>query len=142
MKIPRVLSWILQLGAAAVLVMAGVAKLAARPESVRLFQQLHFDPGGRLTIGALEVLAAVLLLIPRSAIWGAVLAWGIMTGALIAHVTHLGFTGDAGRFGFMAVAVWIGCILIVVLRRHESSALGRMFAGRRDDHEGEPPDQP
>lgn len=142
MKIPRILSWILQLGAAAVLVMAGVAKFAGRPESVRAFQQLHFDPGGRLTIGGLEILAAVLLLIPRGAIWGAVLAWGLMTGALIAHITHLGFTGEAGRIGLMAVVVWLASIFIVVLRRHESSALGRMFAGPRDDHEGEPPDQP
>lgn len=135
MKLTHLFSWLLQLGTAAILLMAGVMKITGRTETMLLFQKLDFDPGGRLLVGVFEIAAAVLLLVPQSVIWGAVLAWGIMTGALIAHFTRLGFTGDFGQLGFMALAIWIGSVLVVFLRRHQSRALGRMFA-RESDVEG------
>lgn len=138
----KIISWFLQLGSAAVLIMAGVMKLMGQEESVLLFQRIHFDPEGRMVIGVLEILAAVLLLIPGRALWGAVLAWGIMTGALIAHLTRLGFAGDMARLGFMALAVWIGCSAVIFLRRDQSRSLNRMFASQDEpdqhDHAGEP----
>lgn len=135
MKLTHLFSWLLQLGTAAILLMAGVMKITGRTETMLLFQKLDFDPEGRILVGVLEIVAAVLLLVPQSVIWGAVLAWGIMTGALIAHFTRLGFSGDFGKLGYMALAIWIGSILVVFLRRHQSRALGRMFA-RDTDVEG------
>lgn len=142
MKPSHLLSWIIQLGTAAVLVMAGLMKLTGRTETVLLFQKLDFDPGGRMVVGVLEILAALLLIIPQSVIWGAVLAWGIMSGALIAHFTRLGFSGDFGQLGFMAIAIWIGSALVVVLRRHQSRSIRRMFASRGADHETGTSDEP
>jgi len=142
MNYSKAISFLLQVGSAAVLAMAGLMKLAGREDSVLLFQKLEFDSGGRYVIGVLEILAAALLLIPRSALWGAVLAWGIMTGALIAHLTQLGFTGEMARLGSMALTVWIACMVIIFLRRNQSCSLSRMFASRHEpDHKdsaGEP----
>ena len=139
MKPANILSWIIQLGACAVLIMAGIGKLTGSAESVALFRQLDFDPGGRYLIGALELVAAGLLLVPQSIVWGAVLGWGIMTGALIAHFSRLGFHGDAGPLGFMAAAVWICCAVVIFLRREQSRSLGRMFARSGDaDHSNDP----
>lgn len=134
MKPAKLLSWILQLAASAALIMAATGKLMSRAESVALFQQLDFDPGGRYLIGALELVAALLLLVPQSIVWGAVLGWGIMTGALIAHGSRLGFQNDTGPLGLMAAAVWIGCTVVIFLRRKQSRSLGRMF-GRSNDEE-------
>ncbi len=131
MKVSHLFSWVIQLATAAVLAMAGLMKLTGRTETTELFQKLDFEPGGRILVGLLEMFAALLLLIPQSAIWGAVLAWGLMTGALIAHSTRLGFTGDLGRLGYMALAIWIGAALVVVMRRNQSRALGRMFARKK-----------
>lgn len=134
MKPVNLLSWILQLAVSAVLAMAAMGKLMSRPESVAMFQQLDFDPGGRYLVGVLELVTALLLLIPQSIVWGAVLGWGIMTGALIAHGSRLGFLGEAGQGGLMAAAVWIGCSVVIFLRRKQSQSLRRMFA--RADDEG------
>jgi len=134
MKPANLLSWILQLAASAVLIMAATGKLMSRAESVATFQQLDFDPGGRYLIGALELVAALLLLVPQSIVWGAVLGWGIMTGALIAHCSRLGFQSDTGPAGSMAAAVWICCTMVIFLRRKQSQSLRRMFA--RSDDEG------
>ncbi len=134
MKPTHLLSWTLQLATSAVLIMASAGKLMSRPETVATFQQLDFDPGGRYLIGVLELAAALLLLLPQSIIWGAVLGWGIMTGALIAHFTRLDFQSDAGPPGLMAAVVWICCAVVIFLRRKQSLSLGRMFA--RSDDEG------
>lgn len=131
MKPTHLLSWLLQLAASAVLLFAALGKLMSRPDSVAMFQQLDFDPGGRYLIGVLELLAALLLLVPQSIVWGAVLGWGIMTGALIAHASRLGLQGNSG---LMAIAVWICCTVIIFLRRNQSQSLRRMFA--RSDDEG------
>ena len=139
MKPALIISWLIQLATAAILAMAGFMKLASFRETILLFQKIDFDPGGRIAIGLLEILAAILILIPRAAIWGAVLAWGIMTGALIAHCSRLGFTGDFGQLGFMALAIWLGSTLVIVLRRQESTALARMFARSKKN---EPPSIP
>lgn len=131
MRPATILSWTLQIAVSAVLLIASMGKLMSRPDMVATFQQLDFDPGGRYLIGALELTTALLLLIPQSIIWGAVLGWGIMTGALIAHLTRLGFLNGSGLF---AVVVWVGCTVIFVLRRKQSLSLRRMFA--RSDDEG------
>lgn len=135
MKPVNFLSWTLQFAASVVLIVAAIGKLTSHPDSVAAFQQLDFDPGGRYLIGALELAAALLLLVPQSIVWGAVLGWGIMTGALIAHFTRLGFHGEAGKLGLLAVAVWICCAVVIFLRRKQSRSLGRMFA-RSDDEKG------
>lgn len=134
MKPAIILSWTLQLAASAVLATAATGKLMSHAESVAMFQQLNFDPGGRYLIGVLELVAALLLLVPQSIVWGAVLGWGLMTGALIAHCTRLGFQGETESFGLMAAAVWLGCTMIIFLRRKQSQSLRRMFA--RSDDEG------
>ena len=62
-----------------------------------LFTELGMEPGGRLMIGILELIAGVGLLHPMSAALASFLATGILSGALLAHSTRLGF-GDANLF--------------------------------------------
>lgn len=131
MILTKINTWLLQLATSIVLLITAYGKLTSQPEAVTIFQQLDFDPGGRYLIGVLELTTALLLLIPQSVIWGAVLGWGIMTGALIAHITRLGFQDEGGM---MAFVVWLACTTIIFLRRKDSQSLRRMFA--RADNEG------
>lgn len=144
------ISWILQIITSAILLMAAIGKLTGKPEPVALFQQLNFDPGGRILIGVLELLAALIILIPQSIVIGAILGWGLMSGALIAHFTRLGFDGMYGLLGMMAAAIWVGCAAIMILRHDQSRLLSAMFTitnperasppgGTRNDSR-EPPD--
>ncbi len=96
-------------------------KFTAAPESVSIFQQLGLEPHGRIGIGILEGIAAILLLVPCTVLVGAILAFGLMSGALLSHITKLGFSGDMGSLAFMALIVWV-CSLILILQR---------IAGRR-----------
>lgn len=118
------LDWILRLGLAALFFMAGGLKLLADPEPVDLFTRLGMEPGGRVVIGVLEVVAATLLLLPATAARGALLAFWILLGALIAHVTQLGFGDEMSlmwAFGFTVSFV------LLALHRGEMLFLARAF---------------
>lgn len=125
MNVTTLISWVIQIAVAFILGHAGLAKLLGQAEPVAVFQNLGMEPTGRYIIGAIEFATALLLIIPPSIAWGAILGWGVMTGALIAHATKLGFDGSTGWF---ALVVWLGCTIIIVLRREQSSTIGRMFA--------------
>jgi hypothetical protein len=97
--------------------MAGVAKLTAAADPVALFTILGVEPWGRFLVGALEVLATLLLLWPTMAVYGASLGAVVMVGALGTHVFKIGiaYGGDPSLF-IMACVVLSACAATVWLR--------------------------
>ena len=120
-------AWVLQVLVALVLGASAIAKLAGNAESIMIFENLGMEPGGRYLIAVLELTAALLLLIPFSAPWGAILAWGVMTGALIAHLTKLGLAGTMLPMTLAATFNWCGSAAILYLRRHQTEFIRCMF---------------
>ena len=121
------LAWILQILVACVLGASAVAKLAGNAESIMIFENLGMEPGGRYLIAILELAAALLLLIPFSVNWGAILAWGVMSGALIAHLTKLGLAGTMLPMTLAAAFNWCGSAAILFLRRDQTEFIRCMF---------------
>lgn len=118
-RLVTVVSWVAQITAAVILLQTLFFKFTAAPESVQLFTALGLEPAGRIGSGVAELIAAILLLWPGRAFWGAVLALGVMGGALHAHLTVLGinYQNDGGLLFGLAVVV-AGCALLVAwLRR-------------------------
>lgn len=68
-------------------------------------------PGGNaavLAIGAAEVAAIVLLLIPKTTLFGSVLAVSIMLGAIGSHIVGpVGMEGDAGAMFPLALVAFL-----------------------------------
>src|SRR6266850_2022754 len=81
-KIINVLLWILQIGAAGMFLMVGFLKISGDPQLVGLFEAIGIGQWFRYLTGSLEVLGAVLLLIPRLSGLGALLLVGVMLGAV------------------------------------------------------------
>jgi len=82
--------WILQIGAAGMFLMVGFFKLSGDPRMVGLFDAIGFGQWFRYVTGSLEVLGAVLLLIPRLSGLGALLLVGVMLGAVATHLFLVG----------------------------------------------------
>ena len=118
----RIVAWVFQIATAAILFNASIMKFMARPQAVEIFTAIDMEPYGRIMIGILEMLSAVLLVIPHGIIYGAFIALGVMTGAVIGHLTSLGIEGLQ-----MAGIVFFNCGFIIYLRRHESSMFRHMF---------------
>jgi putative oxidoreductase len=89
-KIMNVGLWILQIGAAGMFLMVGFLKLSGDPQMVALFQAIGLGQWFRYVTGSLEVLGAVLLLIPRLSELGALLLVGVTLGAVTTHLFVIG----------------------------------------------------
>ena len=116
----RIGSWIAQLIAAGILAQAAFFKLTSAPESIALFGRLGVDPWGRYAVGIYEGVTALLLLIPRTALLGGLLAAGLMIGAIGTHLLRLGLAinGDPSMF-IMALATLGAALVILLIRRTE-----------------------
>lgn len=120
------LSWILRLLVAAILAQTLFFKFTAAPESVFIFERLGIEPWGRIGSGLAELLAAVLLLVPATVSLGALIALGVITGAVGAHLTRLGIEvqGDGGLLFAMALLVLFASGGLVWLHRREIPWVG------------------
>jgi putative oxidoreductase len=85
-RVANVGLWILQVLLAAAFLMAGALKLAGAEMMVKQFDTIGLGQWFRSVTGALEVIAAVALLIPSASGFGALLLIPIMLGAIAAHV--------------------------------------------------------
>jgi len=65
-------------------------KFTAHPDSVYIFSKVGLEPYGRIGIGIVELIAGILLLIPKTAWVGALLSLGVISGAIVMHLTKLG----------------------------------------------------
>ncbi len=117
----KVLSWALRIGVAAILVQTLFFKFTAAPESVYIFTTLGLEPWGRIGSGAVELVAALLLLLPAAVALGALLALGTISGALFAHFTQLGIEvqGDGGLLFALACAVFLACATLLWMHRRD-----------------------
>ena len=89
-RIVNVGLWILQIGAAGMFLMAGFSKLSGDPQMIGLFDAIGLGQWFRYVTGSLEVLSAILLLIPRLSGLGALLLVGTMLGAVATHLFLVG----------------------------------------------------
>lgn len=125
----QILSWALQVTAAVILLQTLFFKFTAAEESVYIFSTLGLEPAGRIGSGIVELIAAILLLVPSTVTLGAVLALGVMTGAILSHLTVLGVVvkDDGGLLFGLAIAVFVSAAVVLLLRRGEVPYVGRYF---------------
>jgi hypothetical protein len=124
------LSWALQLVVAAILAQTLFFKFTAAPESVYIFSKLGLEPAGRIGSGVAELVAVVLLLTPATVVLGALVAIGVIAGALASHLGPLGIEvqGDGGLLFALACAVFAASAALLWLRRRELPLVGARFA--------------
>jgi hypothetical protein len=124
-----VTSWICQLIAAVILGQTLFFKFTGAPESVYIFSTLGAEPWGRIASGLLELVAVALLLYPKTPALGALLAVGLMAGAIGAHLTKLGIEvqGDRGTLFALALAVALTSLIVLALRRRELPLVGHRW---------------
>ena len=78
--------WVAQIALAAMFLVAGGSKLVGAPAMVTLFNAIGLGQWFRYVTGAIEMSAAVALLIPSAAPFGAILLVPTMIGAATANV--------------------------------------------------------
>ncbi len=125
-KKQKTVSWILRLAAAAVLFQTLFFKFAGAEESIYIFTTLGMEPWGRIGSGIVELIAVVLLLVPGTVSVGALLASGVMVGAIGSHLTRLGIVvaDDGGTLFALALVVFSSSLGLLWLHRGELPLVG------------------
>jgi putative oxidoreductase len=113
------LSWLLRLVAAGILLQTLLFKFTGARESVYIFSTLGMEPWGRIGSGVAELIASILLLTPRTVLYGALMALGVISGAIFFHLTKLGIAlaavDDHGELFALAIAVFVCSLAVLVL---------------------------
>lgn len=117
----NILTWVLRITVAVIMLQTLFFKFTAAPESVYIFSSLGIEPWGRILMGSLELVASILILIPATTSLGALMAIGLMTGAIFIHLTKLGIVvqNDGGELFILALTVWIISIILVIIFRKQ-----------------------
>ena len=82
--------WTAQIAAAGMFAFAGGLKLAGAPEMVQTFDAVGIGQWFRYVTGTIEVVSALLLLVPSLAFFGAVALVPTMIGAVLTHLFIVG----------------------------------------------------
>src|SRR5881398_3560184 len=109
-KTSIIIAWICRVAAAIILLQTLFFKFTAAPESVYIFTTLGLEPWGRIGSGVAELIASILLLTPRTVVFGAALSLAVIGGAIVSHLTKLGLTlpavDDHGELFALAIVVF------------------------------------
>ncbi|MFV1883775.1 MAG: DoxX family protein [Balneola sp.] len=126
----KIFAWVLRLVAATIMLQTLFFKFTGAPESIYIFEQVGMEPFGRYASGIAELIASILLLIPRTTWLGATLALGVMAGAIMSHLTVLGIEvqGDGGTLFALAIVVFVSSAVLLFLHRKDIPVIGERFS--------------
>lgn len=116
----------LRLIAAIIMVQTLYFKFSGAPESIYIFETLGLEPIGRMGSGIAELIASTLLLIPKTVWAGSLLALGVISGAIISHLTILGLEvqGDGGLLFALAIIVFLCSAVVLWYNRKQIPIIG------------------
>ena len=115
----KILSLLAKIIAAIIMLQTLYFKFTAQPESVYIFSTLGIEPFGRIGSGVAELIASILLFLPRTSWIGAILRISVMTGAIVSHLTILDIDvqGDGGQLFGMALITFLCCAFVLFYER-------------------------
>ena len=121
LSVASIAPWVLRIIAALIMLQTLYFKFSGSEESVYIFSRLGMEPWGRIGTGILELIASFLILFPKTTFFGSILAIGLMTGAIFAHLTKLGISvkNDGGQLFIYALLVLISSIVLTVIYRND-----------------------
>jgi uncharacterized membrane protein YphA (DoxX/SURF4 family) len=126
----KILPWIARIVAAVIMLQTLFFKFTGAEESKYIFSRLHAEPWGRIGSGVIELLASILILIPATTGYGALLGLGVMTGAILSHLTVLGIDvqNDGGLLFLYAILVFFSCLYLGWVYRKRLPVFNKLFA--------------
>ncbi len=114
-------AWLLRLVAIVIMLQTLYFKFSGAEKSVYIFTTLGIKPWGRFGTGVMELLASLLIVLPKTTSLGALLALGIMSGAVAGPLFVLGLVvkNDGGQLFIYALPVLISTLVLLIIYRKQ-----------------------
>jgi putative oxidoreductase len=109
--------WVVQIALALMFLFAGGSKLIGAPAMVAMFNAVGWGQWFRYVTGAIETTAAITLLVPSAAVFGAILLIPTMIGAVATNLI-------LGQSPVPPLVLLVVASAIAWARRHELPAIG------------------
>lgn len=111
--------WMVRCIVAGILLQTLYFKFTAHPDSVYIFEKVGLGAIGRIGTGIAELIAGIMILMPKTSFYGGVFSFMIISGAILAHLTRLGIAvkGDGGTLFYLACIVFMGSVFLVWQQR-------------------------
>ncbi|REJ77631.1 MAG: DoxX family protein [Acidobacteria bacterium] len=127
----KVVSWICRIVVALIFIQTLFFKFTGAEESKFIFSELmgaDLEAVGRIGSGFVELVAAVLLLVPRTVVYGALLALATISGAIFIHLTVLGIVvaDDGGTLFILAIVVFLLSAVLLFIHRQQLPLTSRV----------------
>ena len=121
--------WVLRIIASVILLQTLFFKFSAADESLYIFSKLGIEPWGRIGSGIVELIAGILILYPKTTIYGAIISIAVMTGAVTLHLTVLGIEilGDHDQLFAYACIETCTCLILLYLDKGKVLVLKNKF---------------
>lgn len=125
-KTQKVITLLCRTVAAVILLQTLFFKFTGAPESVYIFSRVGLEPWGRIGSGVVELVAALLLFVPGYHWLGALIAIGVLAGAIVSHLTVLGIVvmNDGGLLFFLALITVTCCAIVLFFERRSIPLIG------------------
>ena len=113
--------WIVKFVAVIIFLQTLYFKFTGAEESVYIFQTLGLEPYGRIGSGVVELIASILILIPKTTLIGALLGLGTIIGALFSHLFFLGIEvkNDGGTLFILAIITFLCCLILIYNQKNK-----------------------
>ena len=120
-SIQKIISMAARVIAAIILLQTLYFKFSGAEESIYIFSTVGMEPWGRIGSGIAELIASILLLIPRTIWLGALMSIGVISGAIFFHLTILGIEvqGDGGYLFILALFVFFCSAIALWIHRRD-----------------------
>ncbi len=125
MNAKNIISLLLRLTVVVILLQTLYFKFTAHPDSVHIFSALGIEPWGRIGLGIVELITAILILSPKFKIIGMATSLGIILGAVFSHILVLGInvSNDGGGLFTLAIIVLISSTVFLIINKIEVLSL-------------------
>ena len=123
--------FILKIVAAFMMLQTLFYKFGGAQESIDLFTKLAGENEAMMRIGTgvLELIASILLFVPKATWFGALMTVGLMSGAILGHFTKLGIehNNDSGLLFGSAIFIFITGVIVLFSERKNMPIIGEKF---------------
>lgn len=123
----KIFKWILAIVVALILLQTLYFKFSGAEESIYIFETIGMEPWGRIGSGIAELIASILILIPSTRAFGALMSMGVISGAIFFHLTKLGIEvqGDGGTLFYLALVVFVCSAILTFIEKDKLFGLIR-----------------
>ncbi len=127
----KLIFWTIRIVPAIIMLQTLYFKFSAAPEPIHIFTTLlgKYEAFGRIGTGIIELIAGILLLYPRTSVFGAILGVSTMAGAVFSHLFLLGINvqyydaeskliNDKGSL-FLSALITLACCLVIIFQQRQ-----------------------